>query len=86
MYYIVVYDVGEKRVAKVLSTLRRYLHWVQNSVHEGELTEKKFEEMQTNVADLLVLEEDHIIIYGLTQKWLRRSEIGCSKNTTDTFL
>ena len=31
MYIIAVYDVGEKRVAKMLKLCRRYLHWIQNS-------------------------------------------------------
>ncbi|HEX3036517.1 MAG TPA: CRISPR-associated endonuclease Cas2, partial [Thermodesulfobacteriota bacterium] len=31
MFVILVYDVGEKRVTKVLKTARKYLYWVQNS-------------------------------------------------------
>lgn len=34
MFIILVYDVGEKRVAKVFKTCRKYLNWVQNSVLE----------------------------------------------------
>ena len=34
MFVILVYDVGEKRVAKVLKICRKYLTWVQNSVLE----------------------------------------------------
>ncbi|HHV42883.1 MAG TPA: CRISPR-associated endonuclease Cas2, partial [Clostridiaceae bacterium] len=28
-----------KRVAKVLKTCRKYLHWVQNSVLEGDISD-----------------------------------------------
>ncbi|WP_320410033.1 CRISPR-associated endonuclease Cas2 [Candidatus Kryptonium thompsonii] len=28
MYYIVVYDIAEKRVNKVLKFMRKYLNWV----------------------------------------------------------
>ena len=42
MYIIIVYDVGEKRVAKVCQFLRQYLNWIQNSVFEGELTKAEF--------------------------------------------
>ena len=35
MYVIAVYDVNQKRVAKMLKLCRRYLHWIQNSVFEG---------------------------------------------------
>ena len=39
MYIILVYDIGEKRVAKMLKLCRRYLNWIQNSVFEGEITD-----------------------------------------------
>ena len=39
MYVVVVYDVGEKRVQKVLKFLRKYLTWIQNSVFEGNVTD-----------------------------------------------
>ncbi|MCK4343969.1 MAG: CRISPR-associated endonuclease Cas2, partial [Bacteroidales bacterium] len=29
MYIIAVYDVGEKRVGKMLKLCRRYLNWIQ---------------------------------------------------------
>jgi len=32
MYVIAVYDIGEKRVGKMLKLMRRYLNWIQNSV------------------------------------------------------
>lgn len=39
MYVIMVYDVAEERVYKVLKTARKYLNWIQNSVLEGEITQ-----------------------------------------------
>jgi len=45
MYVILVYDVNEKRVAKMLKLCRRYLNWIQNSVFEGEITEVKLKEL-----------------------------------------
>ena len=39
MYVIAVYDVGQKRVGKMLKLCRRYPNWIQNSVFEGELSE-----------------------------------------------
>jgi CRISPR-associated protein Cas2 len=35
LYVVIVYDVDVARVPKVCKFLRRYLHWVQNSVFEG---------------------------------------------------
>ena len=34
MYVILVYDIGEKRVGKMLKLCRQYLNWIQNSVFE----------------------------------------------------
>ena len=42
MYYIVVYDIASpRRLPKILKTCRKYLHWVQRSVFEGELTKSQ---------------------------------------------
>ena len=46
MYVIIVYDVGEKRVGKMLKLCRQYLCWIQNSVLEGELSDAKLLELQ----------------------------------------
>ena len=43
MYVLLVYDVEVKRVVKVHKFLKRHLHWVQNSVFEGELTDAQIE-------------------------------------------
>jgi CRISPR-associated protein Cas2 len=45
MYVILVYDMGQKRVGKMLKLCRRYLNWIQNSVFEGELTEVQLKEL-----------------------------------------
>ena len=41
MYVLLVYDIKEKRVGKMLKLCRRYLNWIQNSVFEGEISEVK---------------------------------------------
>jgi len=38
MFLIVVYDTLAERNPQVLRTCRRYLHWVQRSVFQGELS------------------------------------------------
>ena len=53
MYVIVVYDVGEKRVGKMLKLCRQYLCWVQNSVFEGELSEVKLKELKLKMEGLI---------------------------------
>ena len=46
---ILVYDINEKRVTKVLKTCRKYLYWVQNSVFEGEISPAKLEKLKLDL-------------------------------------
>jgi len=41
MYVVVVYDTAAERNPKILRTCRKYLHHVQRSVFEGQLTEAR---------------------------------------------
>ncbi|MBX2993052.1 MAG: CRISPR-associated endonuclease Cas2 [Bacteroidetes bacterium] len=87
MYVIVVYDVEEKRVAKVLKFLRRYLHWVQNSVFEGELTEGKFKEMQAGLRKHIKPEKDSVLFYKMrSDKDFEKEVMGLEKAGTETML
>ncbi|MDI6832657.1 MAG: CRISPR-associated endonuclease Cas2, partial [Bacteroidales bacterium] len=64
MYVILVYDVNEKRVAKMLKLCRRYLNWIQNSVFEGEITEVKLKELIILAEEIMNKEEDSLIIFS----------------------
>lgn len=86
MYVILVYDCGEKRVAKMLKLCRRYLNWIQNSVFEGEITEVKLKELSLKIK-LLVEEQDSVIVFsGRTEKWLDKQVIGKERSNIDNFL
>lgn len=87
MYVILMYDVGEKRVGKMLKLCRRYLHWIQNSVFEGEITEVKLRELLHDARGLMVLKEDSLIVFSSREeRWLEKEIIGREKNNLDTFL
>lgn len=87
MYVILVYDVGEKRVGKMLKLCRRYLNWIQNSVFEGEITAVKLKELKHLAKKMMKEEEDSIIIFkSREQRWLDKEIIGLDKNPLDTFL
>jgi len=87
MYVILVYDVGEKRVGKMLKLCRRYLHWIQNSVFEGEITEVKLRELLHDARRLMVLQDDSLIVFSSREeRWLEKEIIGREKNNLDTFL
>ncbi len=87
MYVILVYDVNEKRVAKMLKLCRRYLNWIQNSVFEGEITEVKLKELIIFAEEIMNLEEDSLIIFSSrTEKFLDKQIIGLERGSLDNFL
>ena len=80
MYVILVYDVNVTRVAKVLKTARKYLHWVQNSVLEGELTEAGFRKLKHELGRVINLDEDSVLFYVLgNQRYTTRELLGVRK-------
>jgi len=86
VYVILVYDIGEKRVGKMLKLCRKYLNWIQNSVFEGEITEVKLKEL-TLKAKLIMKEEDSLIIFSSrSEQFLDKQIIGKERSSTDIFL
>lgn len=87
MYIILVYDIGEKRVGKMLKLCRRYLNWIQNSVFEGEISEVKLKELINHARNMMEEETDSLIIFKTRQeKWLSKEVIGKERSTLDNFL
>lgn len=87
MYVILVYDIEEKRVTKMLKLCRQYLNWIQNSVFEGELTEVKLKELLLRAKEIMNIERDSIIVFTSRQeKWLEKQVIGREKNELDNVI
>jgi CRISPR-associated protein Cas2 len=87
MYIILVYDCGERRVAKMLKLCRKYLNWIQNSVFEGEITEVKLKELKNKAKEIIDKESDSLIIFtSRNEKWLDKEIIGRERSSVDTFL
>lgn len=87
MYVLLVYDIGEKRVAKVLKFLRKYLNWIQNSVFEGHVTDAGLVKIKNGLRAIIDPDEDSVIIFIATSsKWVRKEVIGVEKSSTDNFM
>lgn len=87
MYVILVYDFGEKRVGKMLKLCRKYLHWIQNSVFEGEISEVKLKELLIKAENFINKEEDSIILFkGKTESWMEKQIVGKERSNIDAFL
>ena len=85
MYVIIVYDVSVERVNKVKKFLRQHLHWVQNSVFEGEVTRAEFERIKAGLGDLIDEDEDSIVIYKL-RSMPQRETMGVEKNLIEDII
>ena len=87
MYVIVVYDVGEKRVGKMLKLCRQYLCWIQNSVFEGELSEAKLRELKLKIKGIIDQSEDSIIIFTNKIGYnMDKQILGKERMSTDNLL
>ena len=87
MYVIVVYDVGDKRVGKMLKLCRQYLCWIQNSVLEGELSETKLRELKIKMKNVIDEAEDSIIIFTNKLGYnMNKQILGKERMSTDNFL
>jgi CRISPR-associated protein Cas2 len=87
MYIILVYDIEEKRVGKMLKLCRRYLNWIQNSVFEGEITNAKLKELIHEARYIMNEERDSLIIFkSREEKWLEKQIIGKEKNDLNNIL
>lgn len=87
MFTIMVYDVGEKRVAKVLKIARKYLYWVQNSVLEGEISEANLVKLKEELIRKINKDEDSVIFYHFrTMRYSARETIGIKKGGQDLML
>lgn len=86
MYAILVYDMGEKRVAKAMKVCRKYLQWIQNSVFEGEITESKLDRLKFELDKIMDRKCDSVIIFRFrTKVELTREIMGVEKNSTDNI-
>jgi len=87
MYVIAVYDISEKRVSKMLKLMRKYLHWIQNSVFEGEISSAKLEELKIRAFGIMDQETDSLIIFkSREEEWLEKEVVGHERSTLDSIL
>ena len=87
MYVILVYDITDKKVAKMLKLCRGYLNWIQNSVFEGEITEVKLKELIMKAKKIMDIKKDSLIIFkNKDVRWLDKQVIGIERMEVDNFL
>ena len=86
MYVILVYDVDQKRTAKMLKLCRRYLSWIQNSVFEGEISEVQLKQLTSEARNLMDEKDSLIFFKSRDDKRLEKEIIGDEKASVSNFL
>ena len=87
MRVIAMYDVGEKRVGKILKIFRKYLTWIQNSVFEGDITKSKLEKLKMEVGNVIDKDYDSILFFEMrSEKVYNKKFVGKEFNPFDNFL
>lgn len=77
MFVVLSYDVGERRVRKVMKTCRRYLTHVHESVFQGKVTEQDLEHLKEDLAKVMDAHEDSVRIYELeSPRYLYTEDLG----------
>lgn len=72
----------------MLKLCRGYLHHIQNSVFEGEITEARLEELKIKAKKIMNEEEaDSLIVFkSRNEKWLDKEVVGADKRPVDNVL
>lgn len=65
MFVILAYDIKAKRVGKALKICRRYLHHVQKSVFEGNITESQLNCLKSDMLNIIDTNYDSVRIYRI---------------------
>ncbi|WP_431733814.1 CRISPR-associated endonuclease Cas2 [Chondrinema litorale] len=78
--------MDEKRVNKALKICRKYLHWVQNSVFEGEITVIELKKLKHELKEI-IQDKDNIRIYTVrAEQWIKKEVLGEIKANTSSFI
>ncbi|MGW8449914.1 CRISPR-associated endonuclease Cas2 [Streptomyces niveus] len=64
MFVILVYDTAVERNPKVLKTCRKYLHWTQRSVFQGELSTAQYRALIAALKTTIDPDYDSIVTYA----------------------
>jgi CRISPR-associated protein Cas2 len=87
VFVILVYDTLAERNPQALKTCRKYLHWVQRSVFEGELSAAQYRSLTRELAALLDTGYDSVRIYtARATEFVDKHTIGASLAETGPVL
>jgi len=87
MFIILVYDTLAERNPRVLKICRQYLHWVQRSVFQGELSAAQYRLLTTALRSQIDVSYDSILVYVTrSPHQIETHTIGSNLGTTDPII
>lgn len=92
MYVLLVYDIslddnGARVLRNVFKIAKKYLHHVQNSVFEGEITEAQIYALKAEIKKWVRSDADSVLLFkSREKKWLDKEFWGKEEDKTSIFL
>ncbi|MDT0446840.1 CRISPR-associated endonuclease Cas2 [Streptomyces johnsoniae] len=87
MFVILVYDTAAKRNPKVLKTCRKYLHWTQRSLFQGELTTAQYRALTAALRNVIDPTHDSIVTYtARSPEFVETTTLGVRLGGSDDIL
>ena len=91
MYVVLMYDItmdsgGPKVQRNIFKICKKYLTHIQKSVFEGNLTQLKLMQLQSEISKYIRKDKDSIIIFkSRDERWLDKEFWGMEDDKTDRF-
>lgn len=92
MYVLLVYDIslddnGARVLRNVFKIAKKYLHHVQNSLFEGEITEAQIYALKAEIRKWVRTDSDSVLLFKSREKrWLDKEFWGKEEDKTSIFL
>lgn len=93
MYIVLVYDInleekaGQKVLRNCFKICKKYLHHIQNSVFEGEVTKAQLESLKLELKQYVRKEVDSVIVFKTrVDRWLEKDFWAKVEDQTSNFL
>jgi CRISPR-associated protein Cas2 len=87
VFVILVYDTLAERNPGVLHTCRRYLHWVQRSVFQGELSRAQYHLLAAELRQQIDPGYDSIRVYTVRSRQdIQTHNIGAELGSDETVI
>jgi len=94
LYVILVYDImldkeenGARVLRRIFKICKKYLHHIQNSVFEGEVTQGHLISLKMEINNFIRPDKDSVIIFeNQNKKWLHKELLGKQEDKTSNIL